>query len=750
MTSPDSTSTPEATPPPYRPIVLTVAFPYAPIGPAAVGGAEVICSQLEAALSGAGFASVVVAHADSGPAGRLYPTRIPEGIITDALRAEVEASHQAGIDRALAKNDVALVHMHGLDFHRYRIPAHLPVLVTLHLPTAWYPDSIWQLLPNYHLVCVSEHQRRSCPASAQHRLPVIENGVPLPDASTLRHEGRYALMLARICPEKNLHVGFDAARLAGIPAILAGEVFPYETHLKYLEHEIKPRLTASNTSHEPRMAGGTSATTAPSARFLGPVAGEEKTRLLLRAACLLLPSLAPETSSLVAMEALAAGIPVVGMAVGAVPEIVEHGRTGILIPPGPNATEELSEALRAVSLLDRGQCRAAAEERLPLSRMLDAYLDQYRELALPLSQTIHAATDPSSTDRLSADRFSANAQHANIAVLHDTAALEALLQDWTALWRVDPAATPFQHPAWLLPWWHQFGPDGQLCALTLREGSTRRLVGFLPLYTYRQPSSGNRQLLLMGAGTTDILDGLWAPDTPHIADRALTHALHALGGWEQLSLDQLRGSSPLVQAAKRALLPLAPDEPCSALLTTVELPAKMRVNLNRYRRLAEVQGTLRCRLAATAAEALAIFDQLVDLHSRRWEGRGEDGVLRDARVLAHHREALPLLLEAGLLRLFHLTLNEETMGILYGLADPPHATDRRLSLYLIGFDARFAALSPGSLLVHQAWRHAREQGFGKVDLLRGGESYKQLWGAHREPTVTIHHQNQPNNRPLTT
>ncbi len=714
---------------PAGPIILSVAFPYAPIGPKAVGGAEVICSQIEAHLPQAGFKSVVVAHADSLPAGRLYATHVPGGIITDSSRLAVEAAHQANIDRALAENDVALVHMHGLDFDRYRIPAAIPILVTLHLPPAWYPQSIWGLPDNYHLLCVSETQRRSCPASAQHRIAVIPNGVPLPDPATLRTEGRYALMLARICPEKNLHAGFDAARLADMPAMLAGEVFPYETHLRYLEDEIRPRLTASNATHEPRLV---SAPERPGARFLGPVAGEEKQRLLARAACLLLPSLAPETSSLVAMEALAAGVPVIGMAVGAVPEIVEHGLTGFLVPPGDNATAELSQALGKLPLLDRGRCRATAEERFPLSRMIEAYLRLYRQLARPQP----TARIPSAAAPPPAPAATAHQQALTLEPITANSALDALAPEWTALWAADPHATPFQHPAWLLPWWRQFGPDGKLCALALRQQATRQLVGWLPLYTYTPPSSGQRQLLLLGAGTTDYLDGVWTPRAIHAAQQALDHVA-TLRIWDHLSFQQLRRPSPLLRAAEAAGLPLTEAEPCSILDTATDLPAKMRVNLGRYRRLAEAQGALQCDLAASPEQALRTFDRLVERHSRRWEERGEEGVLRDPRVLAHHRESLPLLLEAGLLGLFHLTLNGETMGVLYSLADPPHAAERSLYLYLIGFNARFAALSPGSLLVHEAWHHAREQGFSKIDFLRGGEAYKKLWGAQPQPTYAL-------------
>ncbi len=160
--------------------------------------------------------------------------------------------------------------MHGIDFHRYTVPRGIPVLVTLHLPPSWYPESIWSLPSQYQLLCVSESQRRACLASAQDRVSVIRNGVPMPAHGA--HKTGYALLLSRICPEKNLHAGLDAARLAGVPAVLAGETVPYPAHLAYFEHEIKPRL------HD-------------TARLVGAVGGARKQALLGEARCLLLPRL---------------------------------------------------------------------------------------------------------------------------------------------------------------------------------------------------------------------------------------------------------------------------------------------------------------------------------------------------------------------------------------------------------------------------------------------------------------------------
>ena len=729
------------------PCVLSVAYPYAPVGPAAVGGAEVILSQLEAALPQLGFESRVVAHAASQPSGKLYPVAVPPGEITEELRAATEEAVQKALNRAFAENPIALVHMHGMDFDRYTLPPSVPVLVTLHLPLAWCSKTLWDLPPNYHFVCVSESQRSTCPAAAQHRITVIENGVLLPAASALRPHGRYALMLARICEEKNLATGLDAARLAEMPAVLAGEVFPYPAHLRYFAEQIEPRLTRQGTTHTqredsagnhtPETRPNTRPNTLPEARFMGPVTGPAKSRLLARAACLLLPSVAPETSSLVAMEALAAGVPVIAMASGAVPDIVADGLTGCLITPGsgPAAAERMAAAIRRLPEINRNTCREQAVERFSLDRMIGQYAELWRQLARPPRKPASSETDIVRADNEPNKRMALGIY---VEPLTSNAALEALLPEWTTLWNADPHASPFQHPAWLLPWWHQFGPEGQLHALALREQVSHRLKSFLPLYTYTPPGRPDtpRQLLLLGAGTSDYLDGLWSPNAPSAPSLALGYAVHTLQAWDTAQLSQIAATSPFLEAAKTAGASIQPAEPASEIDLAQNLPAKLRANAARYRRRAEKIGRLHLHIANSAPEALQNFDLLLGFHQSRWSG-DETTVLSDSPVQAHHREALPKLLHAGLLRFFRLSLNTETIGVLYALADPETRAQRRLSLYLIGFNPDLASISPGTLLLHAVWTYAREEGFAIVDMLRGGEAYKKLWGALTEPTYAI-------------
>lgn len=341
--------------------VLSIAFPFASVRPDGVGGAEQILSVLDHALVDAGHRSLVVACEGSQTAGRLYAFPAPKSNIINDTQKETCRDHvQAAIDRALASHPVDLVHMHGLDFYRYTLPPHVPVLVTLHLPIAWYPAEIWQhFAGRVQFFCVSHSQRHTCPPQLSN-VVVIENGTELlPFAPAMPREN-FALVLGRICPEKNQHAALEAGMLAKIPILLGGNVFPYPEHRAYFEEKIRPLLNREPVRH----------------KFLGPLGTEQKHDLLRRAKCLLHPTLAPETSSLVAMEALAAGTPVIAYHSGALSEIIEHGITGFLV----NDAQQMAEALLNVHTLSHSACCATAERRFNRDRMVREYLALYESL----------------------------------------------------------------------------------------------------------------------------------------------------------------------------------------------------------------------------------------------------------------------------------------------------------------------------------------------------------------------------------
>jgi glycosyltransferase involved in cell wall biosynthesis len=84
------------------------------------------------------------------------------------------------------------------------------------------------------------------------------------------------------------------------------------------------------------------------------------------------------------LEAQACGTPVVATAVGGIPEQIDDGRTGFLVPPGDAAAlaERIALLLGDNDLRARlGQQAAAdARDRFDLNRQADTYLDWYRGL----------------------------------------------------------------------------------------------------------------------------------------------------------------------------------------------------------------------------------------------------------------------------------------------------------------------------------------------------------------------------------
>jgi len=336
--------------------VLQVSYPFACVGPAAVGGAEQILTSLDRALVAHGHRSLVLAPEGSVVHGELIALPgIPE-TVDPAARAFAYAAVRRTLARVVAERRVDVVHLHGVDFAQYLPEQGPPCVVTLHLSSDHYPELSAARGPDLHLVCVSETQRRAF-ARARQDLSLVPNGIDL-DALTPRVEiGDYAVCLGRICPEKGFHFALDAAARIGLPIRLAGAVHPYDAHRRYFDAEIRPRLSASST-------------------FLGPVDPAERRTLLAHARCLVVPSLVAETSCLVAMEALASGTPVVALDRGALRELVVPGRTGLLV----QTPDALADAIAAVGAIDRAGCRRMAEERFPAARMHDGYLRLYGRL----------------------------------------------------------------------------------------------------------------------------------------------------------------------------------------------------------------------------------------------------------------------------------------------------------------------------------------------------------------------------------
>jgi glycosyltransferase involved in cell wall biosynthesis len=338
--------------------VLQVAFPFAPVSRDSVGGAEQILAACDEAVVRAGYRSIVVACEGSRVAGELIAVPRTTRADDPAAQTAAHANHREAIAAAISTSGIDVVHCHGIDFDAYPPPRGMPLLVTLHLaPSSYQPGALRPKRAGTYFNCVSHAQQRSC-AEVRNLLAPIINGV---DVERLRPDPQarrtHALVLARICPEKGIHVAIDAAKNADADLLIAGEIFPYAYHERYFAEEIRPRLDGRRV-------------------FIGPIGFATKCALLQSARCLLVPSLIEETSSLVAMEAMACGTPVIAFRRGALPEIIEDKVTGILV----DNVDELAPAIARADGFAANACAETARRRFSAARMGRDYLGVYRRL----------------------------------------------------------------------------------------------------------------------------------------------------------------------------------------------------------------------------------------------------------------------------------------------------------------------------------------------------------------------------------
>jgi CelD/BcsL family acetyltransferase involved in cellulose biosynthesis len=315
-----------------------------------------------------------------------------------------------------------------------------------------------------------------------------------------------------------------------------------------------------------------------------------------------------------------------------------------------------------------------------------------------------------------------------IDTIENEAGLVRLAPEWWDLWERTEGMSPFQCPAWLIAWWKAFTP-GDLLTVAVRLG--QRLVGLAPFYV--EMDGTRRRLLPLGISISDYLDILVERDLAEPILAAIsTVYTEELACWDEWELTELSpGAHALDLPCPRdcaehqgetATCPvlLLPPSPCA--IDGYYPRGKLRKLRMARHRIAKC--ALNAIIGTRERDAQWWLGELWRTHGTRWRNRGEAGLLSDPRLRASHGDALPQLIERGIVRLFALQLDSTVAGIYYGFGH----RDRAYA-YLGGFDPEFAYYSPGSILLAHAIEGAIAEGAREFHLLRGGEAYKYAWGA---------------------
>jgi glycosyltransferase involved in cell wall biosynthesis len=233
-----------------------------------------------------------------------------------------------------------------------------PVVHTVHGPLDGDPGEVYELInqvaPQVGMISISLNQRKPRP-----HLNWVANCHNALDFSVYPFKptrGDYLLFLGRLSPDKGAHRAIAVAMETGLPLKIAGK------------KQDPKELTYFHEFVEPHLVDGI--------EYLGEVSHGEKVELLQNARATLFPIEWEEPFGLVMIESMACGTPVIATRWGAVPEVIEHGRSGIIV----DDYRIIPVALEEADKLDPYDIRRYVEQEFSADRMVSDYLAAYRTI----------------------------------------------------------------------------------------------------------------------------------------------------------------------------------------------------------------------------------------------------------------------------------------------------------------------------------------------------------------------------------
>ena len=338
--------------------VALVSTPFVAVPPKGYGGTELVVADLAKALAARGAQVVVYATGDSELPGVEVRSYFPAAQWPPDRQLERVHAAWSLRDAARDPRGFDVVHVHTPCAVEMARLSPYPAICTLH--HCYDPEltDLYRRAPQVKLIAISEAQARQEPMPVS---AVVRHGLdparyqPMPDQG-------YLLFLGRFDRVKGVTHAIEVAARARLPLVMAGA--PHERD--YYEKEVKPLIERHGVLE------------------VGPVSGARKAALIARARALVFPIEWEEPFGLVMIEAMLSGVPVLGHARGAVPEVIEDGVTGVLCD---DPTEMVAAARIAEKLFDRTAIRRRALERWSADRMADDYLRIYRRAHLEVEET---------------------------------------------------------------------------------------------------------------------------------------------------------------------------------------------------------------------------------------------------------------------------------------------------------------------------------------------------------------------------
>jgi glycosyltransferase involved in cell wall biosynthesis len=348
-----------------------------------IGGAQTYLADLAGHLAQRGHRVTLLA-APGSAVGGVETVELPIGHLglraasfdppterTDlGAQTEAFALARAWLDAHPDRFD--LVHAHAFDAPAFTALRGLagPVVHTLHLPPV-DPGVVAAARSVADEATLTTNSETNAAAWRRAGVPVREivpNGLDVA-AIPFGEAGRgYLLFAGRLTSEKGPDLAIAAAAAVGRPLVLVGGVYDRDFYERAVRTRV--RQLPSWRPGDPLAEGAT---------YVGARSRADVFALMAGADALLMPVRWDEPLGLVAMEAPAAGCPVVAFARGGLAEVVVDGVTGWLAPP--DDLDAFVAALGRLGELDRRRCRADIASRYGADAMVRGHEELYRRAA---------------------------------------------------------------------------------------------------------------------------------------------------------------------------------------------------------------------------------------------------------------------------------------------------------------------------------------------------------------------------------
>ena len=331
--------------------IAEICPPWLAVPPKGYGGIEWVVALLADGLADAGHEVTLFATGDSKTRARLeYVFEQAPG--SDRINdITLDTTHTLFSLRD-ARERFDVLHVHApFSSLAAAVETGVPTVHTLHgsfVPEmqrlySFVADRVW-------FVAISEAQKRS--GEGLRYGGVVYNGIDMSRYALQRDKEDFVLFLGRAAPEKGWRRAIEAAMAAGERLVSAVKIAHPTEHREW-ETNIRPVIPEDF-------------------EVLGEVSLEEKVDLLRRAKAVLFPIDWDEPFGLVMTEAMACGTPVIATPRGSVPEVVEDGVTGWIVPVEDYAAGA-ADRLRHVSEIDPKACRDRVRRLFSKEAMVAGY-----------------------------------------------------------------------------------------------------------------------------------------------------------------------------------------------------------------------------------------------------------------------------------------------------------------------------------------------------------------------------------------